>query len=273
MTELSCWLIRIVINVVQIILIQSLYTLWKEEDIVTKRLRDMTSTGSVIGDVPPSINSQYYQNNGYDGSLDQLNMTDSMKRYGSMPHLWNGPYPNNIPMMSLQIPYDGYQFSTTSEFNASVFVPSIDTVDFIGEKKAQSLMDLRLLDQQQPASMTYAQQWLSGSIDHHTATFNNNQNSHQHAMSEINYSTLPAKMSRCQSVDALNTANKNSHIIRNRSGFYAQPVQNYGVPIYYGPLDGPDFLIYKKQMEKLTSRNSLSNNSADDVQKYRDVAL
>lgn len=62
-------------------------------------------------------------------------------------------------------------------------------------------------------------------------------------------------------------------LIKHRSGFYAQPIANYGVPIYYGPLDGPDFLIYKKQMDKMSSKNSLSNTSTDDVQKYRDVAL
>ncbi|KAF7274100.1 reduction in Cnn dots 6 [Rhynchophorus ferrugineus] len=262
MTELSCWLIRIVINVVQIVLIQSLYTIWKEEDIVDKRMRDM-SAGSAMGEPVPILNSQYYQNNGYDGSLDQLNMTNTMKRYGSMPHLWNTAIPNNTPLM--QIPYAGY-LSTASEFNASVFVPNMDHSE-LHEKKAQSLMDLRFLDQQAP--MTYAQQWLSGSVNDTASIIEPK----QRAMSEIHYSTLPAKMSRCQSVDALNTANKSSHIIRNRSGFYAQPIENYGVPIYYGPLDGPDFLIYKKRMEKLTSKNSLSNNSADDVQKYRDVAL
>lgn len=81
------------------------------------------------------------------------------------------------------------------------------------------------------------------------------------------------KLPRFASMDALDSTDKNGHIIRNRSGFYAQPIENYGVPIYYGPLDGPDFLIYKKQMDKLTSKNSLSNASVDDVQKYRDVAL
>lgn len=81
------------------------------------------------------------------------------------------------------------------------------------------------------------------------------------------------RLPKYASVDALNDINRNNHIIKNRSGFYAQPLPNYGVPIYYGPLDGPDFLIYKKQIDKLNSKNSLSNTSVDDVQKYRDVAL
>lgn len=82
------------------------------------------------------------------------------------------------------------------------------------------------------------------------------------------------KLPKCASVDALNDVNSSgNYVIRNRTGFYAQPLPNYGVPIYYGPLDGPDFLIYKKQMDQLSSKNSLSNASADDVQKYRDVQL
>lgn len=82
------------------------------------------------------------------------------------------------------------------------------------------------------------------------------------------------RLSKYASVDALNSMNNSgSYVIRNRTGFYAQPLPNYGVPIYYGPLDGPDFLIYKKQVDKLSSKNSLSNASADDVQKYRDVQL
>lgn len=136
-------------------------------------------------------------------------------------------------------------------------------------------MDLRLLDH--PSNMTYAQQWLSGSIKDSSSVImpptNYNKQPPPRAMSEINYSTLPSKLSRCKSVDALNGNDKSSHIIRNRSGFYAQPMENYGVPIYYGPLDGPDFLIYKKQLERLNSRNSLSNTSADEISKYRDVAL
>lgn len=88
-----------------------------------------------------------------------------------------------------------------------------------------------------------------------------------------NFNVSSSRLQKYASVDALNDVNKNGHVIKNRSGFYAQPIANYGVPIYYGPLDGPDFLIYKKQVDKLSSKNSLSNASADDVQKYRDVAL
>lgn len=133
-------------------------------------------------------------------------------------------------------------------------------------------MDLRLLDH--PSNISYAQQWLSGSIHDPNMMQQSfyGEKPPKKAMSEINYSTVPSKLSRCKSVETLD-GGKSGHIIRNRSGFYAQPMENYGVPIYYGPLDGPDFLIYKKQLERLNSRNSLSNNSADEISKYRDVAL
>lgn len=78
-----------------------------------------------------------------------------------------------------------------------------------------------------------------------------------------------AKMKKFSSFDDLNEVSDSSNrVIKNKTGFYAQQVENYGVPIYYGPLDGPDFIIYKKQTEdKLASKNSLDNNSIDDVQK------
>ncbi|ERL85068.1 uncharacterized protein LOC109542578 isoform X1 [Dendroctonus ponderosae] len=263
-TELTCWLLRIIVNLIQIVLIQSLYSLWKDDDLMVKRMQTLGGMG-MNGENGSTLNSQYYQNNGFEvEGGDQLD--GGLKRYGSMPHLWS-----NLHMMPLQVPY---HFSTTSsEFNASVYVPGVENPDTI-DKKSHSLMDLRLLDH--PSNISYAQQWLSGSINDPNSLLMQptvyGEKPPKRAMSEINYSTVPSKLSRCKSVDTLD-GSKSSHIIRNRSGFYAQPMENYGVPIYYGPLDGPDFLIYKKQLERLNSRNSLSNNSADEISKYRDVAL
>lgn len=266
-TELSCWLFRIIVNVIQIILIQSLYTLWKDEDLINKRIQEL-SVVSVSAENAPALNGHYYHNNGYNGSVEHFN--ESLKRYGSMPHLWN-----NIHVVP--VPFGGYHFSTTtSEFNASVYMPAVENGE-MPEKKSQSLTDLRFIDQPD-GNLIYRQRWISGSVNDSSSvimppTMYLENTGSKKAMSEINYSTVPSKMYRCRSVDALNRTNKSSHIISNRSGFYAQPMENYGVPIYYGPLDGPDFLIYKKQMERLNSKNSLSNASADDVEKYRDVAL
>lgn len=270
-TELACWLIRIVVNVIQLILIQSLYTLWKDEELVIKRLRDLNMTAiSIPRDNLPPLNSQFYQNNGYEHSMDNLNT--NLKRFGSMPQLWGNTLPNNL----VPIPIDGYQYCTTqSEFNASIFMPNF--VNDMTVKKAHSLMDLRLLDNHKILSDKLGPQslqpWMSQSITETSSAIIPNYYLNDKSSMQVNSIQNSPRLTKCKSVDALDDINKESHIIKNRTGFYAQPIANYGVPIYYGPLDGPDFLIYKKQVDRLTSKNSLSNASADDVQKYRDVAL
>lgn len=126
------------------------------------------------------------------------------------------------------------------------------------------MLDLRTTNDHQTQSEKTGQPWMTQSLSKPNLTPNYVLSLDRKA---------PTKMQKCASMDNLNDPNKNSYVIKNRTGFYAQPIANYGVPIYYGPLDGPDFLIYKKQIDKLSSKNSLSNTSADDVQKYRDVAL
>lgn len=79
-TELACWLARIIANVVEVIIVQSLYSTWKDEEIVNKRLRDLNMTAIPIPreNLGP-LNSQFYQNNAYENSLDQLNV-NGLKR-------------------------------------------------------------------------------------------------------------------------------------------------------------------------------------------------
>lgn len=75
MTELACWLARILANVVGLLIVHSLYVLWKDEDSVEKRLRDLSMTAVTIPS-DASLNplgSQYYQNNAFESSLEQLN--------------------------------------------------------------------------------------------------------------------------------------------------------------------------------------------------------
>ncbi|XP_022911911.1 uncharacterized protein [Onthophagus taurus] len=268
MTELACWLARIVANVIGFVAIQSLYTIWKEEELVDKRLRDLNMTAVTLPRDPASLGAlsavHGYQNNAYDSSYDHVN---NLKRATSMPLLWNTAVPNNLgPFL-----FDGYQFCTTSEFNASVFVPKSSLTDGSNEaavKKSQSLMDLRILEDhpiiEEKLAPIYPQ-WTPGQ-------FLENDRTYPGYTLSLNRRTS-SKMTKFASLDNLNEDNKGSHIIQHRTGFYAQPIENYGVPIYYGPLDGPDFLIYKKQIDKFNSKNSLSNTSTDDVQKYRDVAL
>lgn len=79
-TELACWLARIIANVVEVIIVQSLYSTWKDEEVVNKRLRDLNMTAITIPreNLSP-LNSQFYQNNAYENSLDQLN-ANGLKR-------------------------------------------------------------------------------------------------------------------------------------------------------------------------------------------------
>lgn len=150
-TELASWLIRIIVNVVELMLIQSLYTSWKDEELVMKRLRDLSATAIPIprDTLHPLNTHQFYQNNAYDHSMDQI--TNELQRFyfynflilnmfwwsilirtGSNPNLWNGGIPNNL---ASQLQFDGYQFCTTqSEFNASIFMPN-----FIGNNDQQLL--------------------------------------------------------------------------------------------------------------------------------------
>lgn len=258
-TELACWFARILANVIEIIIVQSLYAAWKEEELVAKRLRDLSLQAVTIPRDTSlnQLNSQYYQNNGYQSSVEQLNVI-GLKRASSTPQIWGGNVPNNYP-------FDSYQFCTTqSEFNASVFMPKFinDANATDQAKKAQSLMDLRGLDEKTLTSQY--QPWIS--------------QSHAPSVMPPQYTLslgrkAATKLPKFASLEDLNEVKEDGHMIRNRTGFYAQPIESFGVPIYYGPLDGPDFLIYKKQIDKLSSKNSLSNTSADDVQKYRDVAL
>lgn len=62
-TELACWFARIMANVIEIIVIQSLYTIWKDEEMVGKRLQDLSMTAIPI---PRDSFSQGYQNNAFD---------------------------------------------------------------------------------------------------------------------------------------------------------------------------------------------------------------
>lgn len=50
--------------------------MWKDEELVNKRLRDLNMAPMPIAreNLPP-LNSQYYQNNGYDHSVEQINAT------------------------------------------------------------------------------------------------------------------------------------------------------------------------------------------------------
>lgn len=69
MTELACWSARITATVIGLVIIQSLYSSWKEEEMVAKRLRELNMSAMSI----PRDPSQYYQNNAFESSMDDIN--------------------------------------------------------------------------------------------------------------------------------------------------------------------------------------------------------
>ncbi|CAH1960182.1 unnamed protein product [Acanthoscelides obtectus] len=76
MTELACWLVRISVNVIEVVLVQSVYTIWKDEDLVNKRFRELNMAAITLqGEEIPPLNSEFYQNNGYEHSIENLNAT------------------------------------------------------------------------------------------------------------------------------------------------------------------------------------------------------
>lgn len=71
-------------NVVEIIIVQSLYSAWKEEELVNERLRDLTMTAIPIPRESLSpLNSQFYQNNAYEHSIEHLNDLKRYKKYST----------------------------------------------------------------------------------------------------------------------------------------------------------------------------------------------
>lgn len=75
-----CWFVRIVVNVIQLVLVQSLFTMWKDEELVQKRLNELNVQGVPVElERTATLNSQYYQNNAYAQSMESLNSI-GMKR-------------------------------------------------------------------------------------------------------------------------------------------------------------------------------------------------
>lgn len=167
--------------------------------------------------------------------------------------------------------------TTTSEFNASIYVPNFAPPNrgfniagttnktslknhpniFLTAKRTQSLMDLRNIKEEESNNEKQIQSWDPWMTQSLTDT--------PTVIPTYTFS-LDRKLSPrgSKSMDNLNFSGS----LRSRNSFFEQASHEYGLPIYYGPLHGPDFLVFKKQI----SKNSLSNTS-DDLQKYRDVAL
>lgn len=254
MTELVCWLARVLANVFGVVIVQSLYSTWKEEELVMKRLHQMNLTALPMQRDPElNVPNSHFHNNAYAASIEHL---ATLKRSNSIPNIWSGSLPNNLATF----PLNGLQFCTTqSEFNASIYVPNIIHQQGFesSAKRAQSLMDLRNAKEELLYNEKLNQSWYPFMTQSLTESST--------VIPTYTFS-LDRKLNPRGFSKSLENLNINGSI-RSRNSFYEQQPE-CGLPIYYGPLHGPDFLVYKKQV----SKNSLSNAS-DDLQKYRDVAL
>lgn len=69
MTELVCWLARVLANVFGVVIVQSLYSTWKEEEMVIKRLQHMNMT-TMARDA--ELANSHFHNNAFTGSIDHF---------------------------------------------------------------------------------------------------------------------------------------------------------------------------------------------------------
>ncbi|XP_034235042.1 uncharacterized protein LOC117641656 [Thrips palmi] len=85
LTEITCWACRLFINVAGVVSVQSLYSSWREESEVMRRLRDLNMSSTMSNGRRGSVASSNgvvpnhgmlglaYQNEGFVGSMSQLN--------------------------------------------------------------------------------------------------------------------------------------------------------------------------------------------------------
>lgn len=288
LTELTCWVCRAVVNVAGMICVQSLYSTWREEKQVLRRLRDL-NMASVLPPRRGSLasnghvkNGLAYQNVGFSASTNQLNngaIVPNLRRSASTILPRTGSQ-ESIPL-SVQ-PHSMFPFFydngfldlpfKNSEFNASTF-------------------DLALASNLRNNNITRAQSMLE------LHNFGSTTDLPRKAMSVIDYSPsekLEAKtytqsldrrvLKPIQNIDRSKSMSDISYFaagdgrIRNayfspdiRRDFMFDPRRIQFVPhpaFYYGR----NINTFYPGKPKTRSKNSLGEES-DDFQKYRDVAL
>ncbi|KAK7791175.1 hypothetical protein R5R35_005382 [Gryllus longicercus] len=152
LTELIYWSCRVICNIAGLICVQSLYSTWREEKLVLRRLQDLNMSNinrnmPSNGHLKNGSSTPGYQNGGFVASTGRLNMLSSsvptinrlQRSASSVSHLhlqsplhFGGSLPNNnvsthmiplTPLNNLQYAFFGAPDSATtgSEFNASTF--------------------------------------------------------------------------------------------------------------------------------------------------------
>ncbi|KAK3926526.1 Myosin-9 [Frankliniella fusca] len=83
LTEITCWACRLFINAVGVVSVQSLYSTWREESEVMRRLRDLNMSSTM---------STMSTSNGRRGSVVSVNGVGPMVHLGAHPHPLQHPH-------------------------------------------------------------------------------------------------------------------------------------------------------------------------------------
>uniref|UniRef100_A0A1B6MBI8 Uncharacterized protein n=1 Tax=Graphocephala atropunctata TaxID=36148 RepID=A0A1B6MBI8_9HEMI len=287
--ELTCWICRAIVNVSGIICVQSLYSNWREEKEVIRRLRDLNMTRVI----PNRRNSVSSQGNGYSKSslgtptaytpppqlLNNGAFVPTLRRTASMVSVLSRP-PNPAMLMGPPPPIPLHPFLAAnpavraSEFNASQFdlslISSLRTFSGQQVNKSYSMMDLRSVD---------------------SAVGSAGSDTPRKTMSVIDFPVEKKTPTHTQSLDRriLKLPAYGRPIPPQIEGFYvAGRLEN----AYFPPFRSGDFSVdpvveymqgreslYRQNMNvfypnKPHSRSKYSLGSdSDDFQKYRDIAL
>uniref|UniRef100_A0A1B6ILV3 Uncharacterized protein n=1 Tax=Homalodisca liturata TaxID=320908 RepID=A0A1B6ILV3_9HEMI len=285
--ELTCWICRAIVNVSGMICVQSLYSNWREEKEVLRRLRDLNMTRVI----PNRRNSVSSQGNGYIKSplvapvaytpppqlLNNGAFVSPLRRSGSMVSVVSRPPNSSMMMAPSPLPLPLHPFLAAdpamrvSEFNASQFdlslTSSLQSFSGLQMNKSYSMMDLRSVGS-------------GGGSDTPRKT-----------ASVIDFPVEKKTPTHTQSLDRriLKLPAYGRPIPPQIEGFY---VSGRLKSAYFPPFRSGDFpvdpnlqfvqgsdLIYRQNMNafypsKPNSRSKYSLGSdSDDFQKYRDIAL
>uniref|UniRef100_A0A1B6DAB0 Uncharacterized protein n=1 Tax=Clastoptera arizonana TaxID=38151 RepID=A0A1B6DAB0_9HEMI len=292
LTELTCWVCRAVVNVAGMICVQSLYSTWREEKQVLRRLRDL-NTASTLPNRRNSVsgnghikNALAYQNSGFSGSCSQLNngaIVTNLRSPVAQIHLSPGVqmFGNGVPQPLIQRPLflqDGLFYNdnvllngtlTNSEFNASTFNLALSSNHNNSNiSRTQSMMDLRLFSNsfENPRK---AMSVIDGNSVENTNPKLFTQSLDRRILKSHGYED--EKLSKME----LNTLGDG----RLRNAYFSPDFPFYPRKLSMQIAQNPQFYIYNRNINssyngnpKTRSKISLGAES-DDFQKYRDVAL
>ncbi|XP_069684896.1 uncharacterized protein Rcd6 [Periplaneta americana] len=271
LTELICWVCRLVCNIAGLLCVQSLYSTWKEEKIVLRRLQalNMASILTENGSSSTSIAGNGHSKNGIVQAAGYTNaaFVGSNTSLSNIVTVASGPKRARSPSVShqhmgLTSHYPGTQHfrvlsmpSMVSEFNAATFNDML-AAGLLGDmepprfklNRSQSLGDLsggdlwRLNSYASPPAALVPVSDFTQSLDRRVLRCN-------------------ARLRRAGSMDELN----NLRYCHSAGGSL------YCKGRLYNVLQSPDFCVYGQPKFVNKSRTSLSES--DDLQKYRDIAL